>query len=583
MSPEQRRPFFMRPNLALLLRLACATLLPLLFLQKAWLGMFVRGVPRAWDGVNHYAAALLYRSIFPDTFGYTAAYLHGMPFPNDYPPLLFFFVAALNRLGIPFEVAFKIVACGPQLLIPPLLYLVAWKLSRKDRSVAFWTAVGSVLLELCPILIVPISSLAGIDYLSTFVIGMYSQLLGFVALLLWFLVYNSQVTAVWRFLSAAALLACTLLASFFNATTAALFVVCTLACDLLFRSRPGNRRMLSLSRENWKSLLFHLSSPLLSLLLVAFWFVPVLATYDQFVTRPSILAEMTVFGWIFRLVGVAGAILWLRRGERLPAAFATSWLSLLAIVLLAQLAPHWLPFQAHRFNSTVNMLATVPAGFFFASCMRRLRFRLPLVRRFTTNSTIMAVAACAGLLIAFAASFSSTASLYDAVVLNYGFYPAGKSAPANNDFGSSSGYRDLIALQNYAKAHPDGSYLITFPYSDSMYDARAMNGYLGAQGQHSLLGVYREATPDSLFLYPQVGALSTWSDNYGISATLAEDVDFLRQPLATHLARLQSLGVRFFVTDDPEMKKRLHAEPTVTRAQSTGAWTIFVLGSSDAH
>lgn len=558
--------------------LVCATLVPMLLLRRTWWGMFLRGVPRAWDGAGHYAAAQIYTSMFPDTFGYTAAYLHGMPFPNYYPPLLFFLVAAVNRLGVPFDIAFKVIAFSPQLVLPSLLYLLAWKISDKNRLIAAWAAIFTVLLELFPVLIDPTNTLPGIDYLSTFMMGMYSQLIGFVTLLAWFLVYDSREIQIWRFLLSTVLLACTCLASFFSALTAAVFVVCTLACDLMFESSKGRRGIAS--RLNRKLLLFHLSTPVLAITMVAFWVVPALATYEYFVTRPSTFAGMTILGRLFLLAGIIGAILSLRRRERASTAFLLSWLCLVVMLLLAERAPNWLPFQAHRFSATVTMLATVPVGFFVASCVRLLCVRVGLSRRLVANAAVKVIAMSAVMLAALAASFSSMVSLYDAVLLNYGFYPDERSSGTNPDFGSGDGRRDLTALLRFARKHPGGSYLIAFPYGNRIYDARAMNAYLGAQGEQSVLGVYREATPDAIFLYPEVGSLSVVSDNYGISATLAEDVDFLGQPMSTQVARLRSLGVRFFLTDDPRMKKRIEAEPGITESESIGPWSIFVLGAA---
>ena len=72
------------------------TLLPIVLCHYLLFDMWQSGVPRAWDGTGHYGIAQIYsQSIFPDTFGWTNAHLGGMPFPNFYPPLFFWCVAAM--------------------------------------------------------------------------------------------------------------------------------------------------------------------------------------------------------------------------------------------------------------------------------------------------------------------------------------------------------------------------------------------------------------------------------------------------------------------------------------------------------
>lgn len=598
-----RLSFFNYVWRSLVLRLLYATAVPVILLHRLWFGTFVRGVPRAWDGAGHYAAALLYLPLFPDTFGYISAYLGGMPFPNNYPPLMFFSIALLNRLGIPFNVAFKIVACAPELVIPPLIYLLAWKLSRRNASVAFWSTAVVLLVQIFPLSIVPLSSIAGIDYVSTFVAGMYSQLLGFVTFLIWLLIYNCSALRPSHFFSQALLLSCTLLSSFFNALTAVIFISSTLLFDLVrIACRPPADTSL---RQETRLCYFHLLTPVIAVLMAAFWLVPAITTSDLFVTRPSGFADVTIFGWLLRFLSVIGAVLMFRSSDVPSKVFALSWFVLFSMVLLGPVAPRWLPFQAHRFSATANILSALPVGTVAAVFMRKLdamlaRFGLHTGSGFRTWVTWM------GLPVLCLLSVHPLASMYSAGILNYSFYPklasfsqssssinsegammwfrqsqqVPSSLPPDDDFGASRGYRDIIGVLKYAREHPDGIYFVAFPYGQPNFEARALQAYLGSQGEKSFLSIYREATPSSIFFYPQMGALSVWSDNYGISATLAEDTDFLHQSLATHIERLKFLGVRYFVTDNTSMKERLQNQPDVHNRISTATWSIFELGSA---
>jgi hypothetical protein len=109
-----------------------------------------------------------------------------------------------------------------------------------------------------------------------------------------------------------------------------------------------------------------------------------------------------------------------------------------------------------------------------------------------------------------------------------------------------------------------------------------MNAYLGAQGNQTLLSVFREASPNSLFFYPQVNALSASPENFGFSAALAEHRDFLGQPLSRHLDRLRQLGVRYLLIYSPTMKQRLAQEAAVGSRFDFGDWSIFQLASAPA-
>jgi len=75
-----------------------------------------------------------------------------------------------------------------------------------------------------------------------------------------------------------------------------------------------------------------------------------------------------------------------------------------------------------------------------------------------------------------------------------------------------------------------------------------------------------------------LNAFSAYKENFGISSTLMDDVDFINQPLAQHLSRLQFIGVRYLVIATPEMKERLSREPDIGTRHEIGAWTVFELG-----
>lgn len=114
---------------------------------------------------------------------------------------------------------------------------------------------------------------------------------------------------------------------------------------------------------------------------------------------------------------------------------------------------------------------------------------------------------------------------------------------------------DINELLAFADGHRDGRYLVevinptlTPAYADASFDARALNSYLGAQGNETLAAVFHEASPNSLFMLPAVDALSSYPDSFGISSTLADDLDFSTQPLSKHIECTRLLGVKYIVS-----------------------------------
>ena len=168
--------------------------MPLVLTWKLWASIWSGGESRGWDGTGHDAIAQLYgSSIFPDSFGWTNAYFGGMPFPNFYPPVFYWCVALLQRTHLfSFSTAFKLVLTLPVLLMPAGIWWLGWHLSNKSRLVATAASLASVVLLID--LRFMGSLLAGLDYFSTFQIGLYTQPLGFVLMIAWFVSYACPIS-----------------------------------------------------------------------------------------------------------------------------------------------------------------------------------------------------------------------------------------------------------------------------------------------------------------------------------------------------------------------------------------------------
>lgn len=176
-----------------------------------WINL-VQGVkPRAWDGAGHFAVAQIYdQAIFPNTFGWTNASFARMPFPNFYPPLFHWCIAGLHHLHLfSFTAAFNLLLGLPTLLLPFMIWRLARSVSDNNRAVMIFAALASI-----PLLTDTRFEQYGLSYPSTFLIGLYTQPLGFVLLVLWYIVYINSPRNVWRTALASLLLALTVLATF---------------------------------------------------------------------------------------------------------------------------------------------------------------------------------------------------------------------------------------------------------------------------------------------------------------------------------------------------------------------------------
>jgi len=157
-----------------------------------------------------------------------------------------------------------------------------------------------------------------------------------------------------------------------------------------------------------------------------------------------------------------------------------------------------------------------------------------------------------------------------------------KPPPTDMAFYPTEGSAELNSILEFGQSHRDGRYLVEadIPNGAVKFDARAINAYLGAQGNQTLSAVFHEASPNALFFLPTANAFSGFPDNFGISSVLADDLDFAEQPLDRHVRRAQFLGVRYLVIYSPEIKDRLGAY--IAARYDFGDWGVFELQGDQA-
>jgi hypothetical protein len=603
-------------------------LLPIPLNGQLWLEIWQGLRAQAWDGSGHYALAQIYnQSVFPETFGWTNAYFAGIGFPNFYPPLFNFLVALLTHTHLlSFAAAFKLVLVVPTMLLPGVVWWLAYRLSGRDRIAATCAA-----LALMPLLVdnrfSNSTGVIGLSHTSTFLLGLYTQPLGFVLLIAWYVSYacpisfslsSSAVTAPDRTKRQAeayrtfrrvafspVLLALALLANFFSSNVAALMVLTVIGCDLLKLwqlHRAGESQAGRAPQRGYSAgdparpdhnLIAHLAIPALALGLMMFWLAPLIHSYSYVVTRPvrTPLAELVPpVMWPWYGLAAVGALIWLRsqrEGPHVPFLIMCGLL-FLAIIAGATMAPRWFPFQANRLTSTLNFMLAVPVGQAIAACLRALGLaarknegRLPsdynnAHRRATSRKRKHSRRSPVP------SPRPNPIRLYFAlglaVVLLFIFVEPSQSRWA---FYDAPEWARIAPLLRFAGEHRDGRYLVeNLPFADvdAAHDGRTINAYLGAQGNEALSLFFREGAPNVLFLNPLVDSLSTQADSYGISATLVDDTDYANQSVAQHLEQAKLFGTKYLVMHSPAMKAKLGSVGGLTRYE-LGQWSVFDLGS----
>ena len=548
---------------------ALTILFPVALTSFVWLEVIRGVVSRAIDGSGHYAAAQIYdESIFPDTFGWTNAYFGGMSLPNFYPPLFFWLVSLLHHTHlVSFATAFKLVVAVPLILMPLTFWLVTYVHSGKNHAFALGAAIATATIYSLGEVVQPNN---GLDMSSTLLDGFYTQPLGFVLMLLWILVYLLPRQSILTFAASAVLLSLTVLANFFNAITAIIFIAAVLAWDVANLVRPTTAE----NRPLQKNLLLHVFSPLLALALCAFWIVPMLSSYDYLVTRPLVrplISLMTTPLWSWYFLAVTGAVIWWRYGTgKLGPYLAACLILFLSLLFAGSFAPAWFPLQVFRFFSTFNFLLCVPIGISLAYVAELYRKKR---KQWVSPSQNSPASSSSGKQIALIA-LSATILIAVAVAMSF------KKLTKAVAFYTPETFERISGALEFGKNHKDGRYLVEVlpSFADGglvRSDSLALNAYLGSQGNEVISIVYREASPNSSFFNATLNAFSPYRENFGISSALLADLDFINQPLAQHIRRLQFIGVRYVIIGSPEMKDRLGREDGIAARHEVGGWTIF--------
>lgn len=472
----------------------------------------------------------------------------------------------------------------PVFFLPVVLWNFINSLTERNRLASWSGAVGSgfLLLDSRFIFALP----AGLDFFSTFQIGLYTQPLGFIFLLLWYLNFTKINESSWRFISSAILLALTVLTNVFAGMTAALMAVIFIIEDAVRWQRSTSngaeekaKQIIETSNEERRllcrsSFLAHISSCLLAFCLTLFWIVPMISEYQYFVTRPYITEANQLLSpawWVWFALAIAGFYVWYRVQTKAFFSYAFSCLILAVLVALAAfVAPDWIPLQSARFLAMLNFFLVVPVGLAIAKGFRWFAKLLGEIKKEIEPFSFR--------------RFKYTLGVFVILLVILIVSSPGTRMGENYAFISEEDKPEIWQILNFAKEHNDGRYLVevinpqkSIASADAAFDARAINSYLGSNGNETVSAVFHEASPHSLFTLPVINSLSDFPDSFGISSVLSDDLDFQAQPIENHIARAKFLGVKYLVIRTPAMKEKLAKISDIENKYDFGWWTVYQL------
>jgi hypothetical protein len=491
-------------------------------------------IPGGWDGVPHYAIADLYaRNIFPAISGWMPEYFAGMPYPDFYPPVFYFSVAALTKGGLSTRDAFLLVQVLASAAVPLLSYLCARRLSgtRVGGVVAGLLATGYLVHG-------GALSRLGIALRGTFDAGLSTQLLGHCMVLLFYYAFLSALEDR-RWAAASALfLALVPLTNVHMVWVAALLFV-TLSATQLVMARSHAERL--------RVLAVHAAIGVVSLLLSACWVVPMLARLKYVPTLaldpvpPGVAAFLFFRLSVYLLCGFAAALL-----ERNARAIALA-VSLLLLLVLSVLPARYL---------SLSDVALQPG---------RLAVAFPFLMTFLV-----------GYLVGVAGKLWSWPLAQPAVALAcaafFFLHFKLESAPTGNVTDTEmTQYENVLRTLN---GRTDGRVITEMDRKGSQ-NPFALQALVGASGGHSLTTVFRESSVNVLFTVPMRNRFSTENESFGVDSKVGAD-DFETE-WAQELTRLRLFNVRYFAVQSEEMKEKLAALPGVRRESPEGRWELYAL------
>ncbi len=496
-------------------------------------------VPGGWDGIAHFSVADLYaQRLFPAFSGWLPEYFAGMPFPDFYPPLFYFLVALLARLGLSMEAAFLGLQTLASAAVPVLAYGCA-------RRLAAAKTAGFVAGALSIAFLVDRQPLAsfGISLQATFGIGLSTQLLAFCFLLLFYFFFL-EAHASRRQATAAALCLAAVALTNVHVVWDAACLFAGLAAARLVAARGAAARWAELGRSA--------AVGGVAVLLSACWLLPMLTRLDYVPTMAleSPPAALVIYAF-FRLgvyLVLGGVAAWANRDAR-----ALGLVAGLVLLLAFSSFPsaRYLPdlaLQPGRFLIAFQFLVPLLVGYLVAS-----------IRKLTARPWVRVTAALVAIAVFFA-------------------YIERVDQPFGNlSETQAADYRQVLAA---LAGRTDGRVLVEMG-TGAPSDSFGLQALVGRAGNHSLTTVFRESSMSVLFAAPLRNVFSSRQDNFGVDSKVPSGELLARQGIEAQLARLSWFNVRYFALKTATARERLFRLPGVVPI-AEGRWSTFELPGAGA-
>ncbi len=521
--------------LCLLLAIAC------IWLNWSLFASFWRSpVTSSFDGMSHFSVGEYYaKHTFPKTWGWTPLWFGGMPFPDFYPPLYYLVTALLYHL-LPFSytTVTKTFLC---FLLTVLPGLSAWVGLAQTRN--WWAALAAGCLTL-----LAISSpeyALGIAVYSTVTQGLFTQLLGYICLLLWYRYFFAADESLISRLLAGLFLFLLLLCNVHIVPVAVLFIVVWATLATIRSMRARDVRALYTELKSRAPLIF------VPLAAVAFWYVPMLAHSQYFVTiaLPSIPLSDSLALWLVPAGLTLVAVVWSiyrRDGPIQTVALVCILLALGSTFEIYRIFPS-LPIQPARILASFTFLSCIPIGYLFGHL-------IGWVSRPALRWVAFAVLMTPFVWIQHIQRETAEDNLVDA--------PGVPWKVMQRFANSIQPYSSLASVEIPPTYLEDPTYL-------------SINNLLSGAGVDTTYIAFRESSISSIFMTPVRNSLSQNTEAWGIETFLGFDSDFLSQEVNRHLDRAAFMGIGSFITSSAPMARVMEKSGRVLLEDRFDDWRLY--------
>lgn len=502
-----------------------------------------------WDGTGHAAIGEYYaKNIFPKTWGWAPHWYAGMPFPQFYTPLFHIIVSTLYTIT-PFEYStvLKIFLTCLNFILPGLL---AWTTRVKTQNI--FAGIGAGIITIFLLSLDSWGMEFGISLRATFGSGIFTQLLGFICLIVWFHFFLEAEYSFKANLLSIFFLFLTLIANTFIVPIAAILFFVTIFCRGIFQLKKFT------VRKFFSWIFQYFLRGLIPFLLAAFWYVPML-TYFQYLTSQSLppngINEL-FFAWIPLWIGIVISMsIGFYKKQQFIIIIGGSCLMIFLLVF-SQIDRIFqsLPIQPFRFMASFFFLAPILIGHVVGNITK---FWKPYWKKFIVFIICIVL---------FMTSITGQKTIPFGVYLNQ------KKEHINEIISYLKGKQGRVNVEVFTDIQPSRYKMNQNSYQPSYH---VLNSMLGKEGIDTSYIVFRESSISSLFMTPIRNSFSQDKEVFGIQTFLAGSSSFLSQDVEKDLDRAKFMGIKYFLITSKYMIDELSKSPRVILDKDFGVWKLF--------